>query len=78
MQKVENSGNHKRRRARKLKKSTNLDVDFVSAENDGDVLADPGQVLVPGGDVLVCDTRGNVKHDDGTLSLNAALAGGER
>lgn len=47
-----------------------LDLDLVSAEDDGDVLADAGQVTVPVGDVLVSDTGGDIKHDDGTLALD--------
>lgn len=44
--------------------SAHLDVDLVSAENDGDVLADPLEVSVPVGDVLVRDFGGDIEHDD--------------
>lgn len=47
-----------------------LDVDLVTAENDGDVLANTLQVTVPVGHVLVSDTRSNVEHDDTTLALD--------
>jgi len=47
-----------------------LDVDLVSAENDWDVLAHSLKITVPVGDVLVGDTRSNVKHDDTTLTLD--------
>lgn len=47
-----------------------LNVDLVTTENDGDVLADALQVTVPVGNVLVGDTRGNVEHDDTTLTLD--------
>lgn len=47
-----------------------LDVDLVTAENDGDVLADTLEVTVPVGDVLVGDTRGDVEHDDTALALD--------
>ena len=46
-----------------------LDVYLVSAEDNGDVLADTDQIPVPVGDVLVGHTGRHVKHDDGTLSL---------
>ena len=46
-----------------------LDVHFVAGEDDRDVLADPDEVPVPVGDVLVGDARGDVEHDDGALAL---------
>ena len=45
---------------------------LVAAQNDRDVLADPGEVAVPVGDVLVRDTARHVEHDDRALSLDAA------
>ena len=47
-----------------------LDIDLVAGQNNGDVLADADQVTVPVGDVLVCDTRGNVEHDDTALAVD--------
>ena len=47
-----------------------LDVDLVSGQHDGDVLADSDQVPVPVGDVLVGDSAGHVEHDDGALALD--------
>ena len=47
-----------------------LDVDLVSAEDNGNVFADTDQVSVPVGDILVRDARGDVKHDDGALALD--------
>lgn len=47
-----------------------LDVDLVTAENNGDVLADTNQVTVPVGNVLVGDARGNVEHDDAALAVD--------
>ena len=47
-----------------------LDVHLVAGEDDGNVLADPHQVPVPVGHVLVGHTRSHVKHDDRTLALN--------
>ena len=51
-----------------------LDVDLVAGEDDGDVLADPDQVSVPVGDVLVGDPGGDVEHDDGALSLELKVS----
>lgn len=44
---------------------------LVSAQYDRDVLADPCQVSVPVGYVLVRDAAGNVEHDDCALPLDA-------
>ena len=45
-------------------------VNFISDEDDGDVIADTGEILVPLGDVLVGDSSGDIEHDDGGLSTN--------
>ncbi|RUO96644.1 hypothetical protein BC936DRAFT_141695 [Jimgerdemannia flammicorona] len=50
---------------------TLLDINLVTAENDGDVLADTDEVAVPVGHVLVGDTGGDIKHNDSTLALDA-------
>jgi len=47
-----------------------LDINFVSAQYNGNVLAYALEVAVPIGNILVCDSRGDVKHDDTTLALN--------
>lgn len=57
-------------RGRRRLRVTYLDVDLVSAEDDGDVLADSLEVAVPVGHVLVRDPRGHVEHDDSTLALD--------
>lgn len=44
---------------------------LVSTENNGNVLTDPLHVAIPSGHIFESDTRGNVKHDDGGLSLDA-------
>ena len=49
---------------------TFLDVHFVSAQDNGDVLNDPDQVPVQVRNVLVRHARCDVKHNDATLSLN--------
>ena len=47
-----------------------LDVDFVTAQDDGDVLAHSLEVTMPIGDVLVRDPGRDVEHDDPALSLD--------
>lgn len=49
-----------------------LDVHFVAAQHYGDILADSDKISVPVGDILVGDSRSDIKHDDGALPLNAA------
>ncbi len=43
---------------------------LVSGENDGNVLADPDEIPVPVGHILVGHARRHVEHDDGTLTLD--------
>jgi hypothetical protein len=45
-----------------------FDVDFVPTEDDGNTLADTDVIAMPVGDILVCNSRSHVKHDDTTLS----------
>lgn len=45
-----------------------FDVHFVATKDDGNVLTDTDQVTMPVGHVLIGDSRGDVKHDDSTLS----------
>ena len=49
--------------------STHLDIDFISAKNDWNVLADTLEITVPVRHILVCDSRRNIEHDDATLAL---------
>ena len=49
---------------------TDLDIDLVAAENDGNVFANALEVAMPVGDILVRDPGGHVEHDDSTLSLD--------
>lgn len=51
-------------------KCTDLDIDFVSTENDRDVLAHALQIPMPVWNVFVSDPRRNIKHDDSTLALD--------
>lgn len=47
-----------------------FNVDFVAAEHDRNILADSDQIPVPVGHILVGDSRGDVKHDDGAVALD--------
>lgn len=47
-----------------------LHVDLVTDQDDRDILADSHDVSVPVGHVLVSDSAGDIKHNDGTLSLD--------
>ena len=47
-----------------------LDINFVADQDDGDVFANADQVTMPVGNVLVCDTRSDVEHDDTALSVD--------
>lgn len=47
-----------------------LDVDLVTGQHDGYVLADADQIAMPIGHVLVSDARRHVEHDDGALALD--------
>jgi len=47
-----------------------LNVDLVSDQDNGNVLTHTHDISVPVGNVLVGDTRGDVKHDNGALALD--------
>lgn len=49
---------------------THLDINLVAAQDDGNVFAHTLEVTVPVGNVLVGDTRRDVKHDDTALALD--------
>ena len=51
-------------------KSTHLDINFVSAQYDWDVFTNALEIAMPIGNTFVCDSRGDIKHDDTTLALN--------
>ena len=53
-----------------LQSCTNLHIDFISAKDNRNVLADTLEIAVPVGNILVGDARGNIEHDDTTLALN--------
>jgi hypothetical protein len=45
-----------------------LDIDLVTTKDNRDVFTNSFQVPVPVGHVLVGDSRGDVEHDDTTLT----------
>ena len=49
---------------------TNLDINLVTAKDDGNVLANTLEVPMPVGDILVRDAGGDIKHDDAALPLD--------
>lgn len=49
---------------------THLDIDFVSAQHDGNVFTNALEIAMPIRNVFVGDPRGYIKHDDTTLALN--------
>jgi hypothetical protein len=51
-------------------KKTNFNVDLVAAEDDWDILTYPLEVTVPVGHIFICDSRGDVEHDDAALALD--------
>ena len=48
-----------------------LNVDLVTNEDDGNVLADTDEILVPLGNILVSDAGAHIEHDDCAVSANA-------
>ena len=49
---------------------TVLDFYLVPREDDGDILADTGEIAMPVGNVFVSDSGRDVEHDDGALALD--------
>ena len=47
---------------------TLTNINLVTAQHDGDVVAHTGQILVPGGDVFVGLPVGDIEHDDTSLT----------
>lgn len=45
-------------------------VNFVSDQDNGDVVADSGEVLIPFGDVLIGDSGGDVEHENSGIGTN--------
>ena len=48
-----------------------LHVDFVSYENDWNVVADPHKIFVPLRDIFVSDPGRYIEHDNSAICLNA-------
>lgn len=48
-----------------------LNFDLVTAKDNRDTLADSGQVSVPVGDTLVCDSGGDIEHNNTALAADA-------
>lgn len=46
-----------------------FDVHLVTTQDNWDVLTDSNQISMPVGDILVSDSRCDIKHDDSTLAL---------
>lgn len=49
---------------------TIFDVNLVSTKNNRDVFTHPDKIPVPVGYILVRHSWGDIKHDNGTLTLN--------
>jgi hypothetical protein len=47
-----------------------LNINLVTGEDDGDILADADQITVPVGNVLVGNAGGDVEHDDAALAVD--------
>mmetsp|Transcript_26955 Transcript_26955/g.63311 ORF Transcript_26955/g.63311 Transcript_26955/m.63311 type:complete len:233 (-) Transcript_26955:98-796(-) len=47
-----------------------FDFNFISAQHNWNILANSSQITVPVGNILVCNTRGYIEHDNSTLALN--------
>jgi hypothetical protein len=47
-----------------------LHVNLVTTKYNGDVFTHAFEITMPVRNVLVCDTRGDVEHDNTTLSLD--------
>ena len=47
-----------------------LNINFIAAQNNWDILEDTHQIPMPVGHVLICDTPCYIEHDDGALPLN--------
>jgi hypothetical protein len=45
-------------------------VNLVANQNDGDVVANSSQILVPLGNVFVGDSSGDIKHEDSGIGSN--------
>ena len=51
-----------------------LNVDLVTTENNRNVFTDTNKITMPVGNVLVSNSGSDIKHDDGTLTLDAVYS----
>ena len=47
-----------------------LNINFVTYENDWNILANSHEILIPLWNVLVSDSRADIEHDDTTVSVD--------
>ena len=47
-------------------------IDLVAYQADWDNIANTSEILVPLGDILIGDSRGDIEHDDAACRLDAA------
>lgn len=55
-----------------------FNVYFVATQDNGNVLTNADQITMPVGYVLIGDSRGDVKHNDSTLSCGRSTSGVNR
>ena len=48
-----------------------LNINLVTNKDNGNILANTDEILVPLGNVLVGDARAHIKHDNGAVATNA-------
>lgn len=47
-----------------------LNVDFITDEDDGDVVTDTSDITMPVWDIFISDTRSDIKHDNSTFAFD--------
>ena len=62
--------NTKEMKDRSQSRCAYLNIDLVTAKDNGNVLADTLEIAMPVGHVLVRDTSSDIEHDDTTLALD--------
>ena len=45
-------------------------INFVSNQNNRDIFTNPGQILIPFGDVFVGDSSSDIKHENSSMGTN--------
>lgn len=50
-----------------------LNIDFVTAKYNGDVVTDTDEIAMPVGNILISDAGSDVEHDDGALARDTNL-----